>query len=149
MFWKKKRKDPVHPRHRIEHISMPVLIRKVIYDSMLVPAEEIADYLSLPRISEEVADMEEQASEKRIEKISALIPFIDSHADIASRIAVAAYVLEQEEPIEVNEVESMHGLFRLVSLSSTMSCISTLVDMGLLDSKVISKEEVGGYNGIF
>jgi hypothetical protein len=128
---------------------MPVLIRKVIYDTMLTPPEDIADYLSLPRISEEVAEMEEQASEKRIEKISALIPFIDSHADIASRIAVAAYVIEQDEKVEVEEVESMHNLFRLVSLSSSLSCISTLVDMGLLDSKVISKEEVGGYNGIF
>jgi hypothetical protein len=110
---------------------------------MLEPAEGIADALGLPPISDEVSEMEERASQERLESFSSLIPFIDSHSDIASRIAMASYVLDDEgnkAEVSEDEVERLSGLFKLVALSSSMSCVSTLFSLGLIESKVVSKD---------
>jgi hypothetical protein len=109
---------------------------------MLTPPEGIAIAMGLPPISYELSDMDERASEERLSKFSALIPFIDSHADIAARIATSAYVLEDsEEEIDQEELDSMTRLFRLVSLASSVSCVSTLINLGLVESKVVVHEQ--------
>jgi hypothetical protein len=129
---------------RAAALPLPVLIRQVVYDSMLEPAEEIANALGLPPISEEVAEMEERASQDRLEEFSNLLPFIDSHSDIISKIAAAAYILsdeiDTEEKLNNIDLEDLTKLFRLVSLSASVSCLSTLFNLGLLQ-----KEEV--HNG--
>lgn len=135
--WKRKRKLKT-----VTQVSLPILIRQVIYDSMLTPTEGIAIAMGLPPISDEVSEMEERASEERLYKFSALLPFIDSHADITAKIATAAYVLEDDnmDEVEAEELEGMTRLFRLVSLASSVSCVSTLISLGLIESKVVSHE---------
>jgi len=141
MFWHRKRKARVvFEDNRPTHIPLPVLIRQVIYDSMLMPAEEIAESMGLPPVSDEVAEMEERASQDRLERFSHLIPFIDSHADIASKIAASAYMLDSddfgdEERIGIEDIENLTKLFRLVSLSSTISCVSTLFNLKLIEER--------------
>jgi len=137
----RRKKKVVRERTAIKHIPLPVLIRQVIYDSMLMPAEEIAVAMGLPPISDEVAEMEEAASEERLEKFSFLIPFIDSHADIASKIATSAYMIEEDdmegvEKYGIEDLENLGKMFRLVALSSSISCISTLFNMGLIESRM-------------
>jgi hypothetical protein len=136
--WKRKKKLKT-----VTQVSLPILIRQVIYDSMLTPTEGIAMAMGLPPISNEVVEMEERASEERLLKFSALLPFIDSHADIAAKIATAAYVLEDDnmDEVEAEELEGMTRLFRLVSLASSVSCVSTLISLGLIESKVVSHEQ--------
>ena len=67
-------------RRELKHIPLPILIRQVIYDTMLEPAEGIADALGLPPISDEVADMESQASQKRLERFANLLPLGENYA---------------------------------------------------------------------
>ena len=134
MIWPFKKKKPKLIMHQV---SVPVLIRQVIYDTMLTPPEDIANYMGLPPISEEVSEMEEQASQDRISKFGILLPFIDSHADIVGRIASSAYVLEdKDEPIGEQDVEQLTALFRTVALSAALSTVSTLLTMGLIELKV-------------
>lgn len=133
-FFKRKRR-----RHRdLDMMSVSSLIRNAIYDSMLMPPEKIAVSLGLPPISEEVSEMEERASDERIHRIHALLPFINSHSEIAAKITASAYLLEGETLSDVTseEVEQMTDLFKLVALSAMTSCISTLVDLELLECKV-------------
>ena len=144
MFWNKKRKVR---RVEIKHLPLPVLIRQVIYDTMLMPAEEIANIMGLPPISDDVAEMEERESQKRLEKFSILIPFIDSHADIAAKIAASAYMIEDEEEdygelekLGIEDLEQLTKLFRLVALSSSISCVSTLFSLGLITSWAVDDE---------
>ena len=137
MFWKRKRRSRVE----LTHVPIPVLIRQAIYDSMLMPSEAIAEAMGLPPISDEVAEMEEAASQQRLERFSKLLPFIDSHADIAARIAASAYMIEDDEtegddPLGLEDLEGIVSLFRLVSLASTVSCVSALVNLGLVEMKV-------------
>ena len=133
-LFKRKKK-----RITVEQVSLPVLIRQVIYDSMLMPAEEIAFKMGLPPISDEVSEMEERDSQARLSRMSALLPLIDAHADIAARIASAAYMIDDEDMDDLPEdsVEKLTELFRLVSLASSVSCVSTLFSLGLIDSKVV------------
>lgn len=138
MFFK-KRKKRIEQLKKVQSITLPVLIRQILYDTMLMPAEEIAYEMGLPPISEEVAEMEEIASQERLEHFSRLIPFIDSHADIAARIATAAYMIDDEDEeklLDKSDVESLTRLFRLISLSSSVSCVSTLFNLGLIESGV-------------
>jgi hypothetical protein len=144
MFWKKKSKAK---RVQIKQLPLPVLIRQVIYDTMLMPAEEIAYAMGLPPISDDVAEMEERESQKRLERFATLLPFIDSHADIAAKIAASAYMIEDEEEdynelgkLGIEDVEQLTKLFRLVALSSSVSCVSTLFNLGLIRSLAVDDE---------
>lgn len=144
MFWKKKSQAK---RIDIKHLPLPVLIRQVIYDTMLMPAEEIANIMGLPPISDDVAEMEERESQKRLERFAKLIPFIDSHADIAARIAASAYMIEDDEEdygelekLGIEDLEQLTRLFRLVALSSSISCVSTLFNLGLIKSVAVDDE---------
>ena len=144
MFWNKK---PKAKRIEIKHLPLPVLIRQVIYDTMLMPAEKIAYAMGLPPISDDVAEMEEHESQKRLERFATLLPFIDSHADITAKIAASAYMIEDEEEdhnelgkLGVEDVEQLTRLFRLVALSSSVSCVSTLLNLGLIKSLAVDDE---------
>ena len=144
MFWNKKR---TVKRIELIDVPLPVLIRQVIYDTMLMPAEDIANSMGLPPISDDVAEMEERESQKRLEKFSTLIPFIDSHADIAAKIAASAYMIEDEEEgygelekLGIEDIAQLTKLFRLVALSSSISCVSTLFNLGLIKSLAVDDE---------
>lgn len=144
MFWKKKSKVK---RIEVKHLPLPVLIRQVIYDTMLMPAEEIANLMGLPPVSDDVAEMEERESQKRLERFATLLPFIDSHADIAAKIAASAYMIEDDEEdygelekLGVEDIEQLTRLFRLVALSSSVSCVSTLFNLGLIKSLAVDDE---------
>jgi hypothetical protein len=147
VFWNKK-KERSRKRVEIKHLPLPVLIRQVIYDTMLMPAEEIAYAMGLPPISDDVAEMEERESQKRLESFSTLIPFIDSHAEIAAKITAAAYMIEDEEEdygelgkLGIEDIEQLTKLFRLVALASSVSCVSTLFNLGLIKSLAVNDEQ--------
>ena len=139
----KRRKKKNKSKIEIKHVPLPILMRQAIYDSMLEPAEGIADALGLPPISEEVSEMEEIASQQRLERFAKLIPFIDHHSDLASRIVAAAYLLDDDDEDHLAALqlgqdmeEKLIDLFKIVAISSSISCISTLFNLGLLESKV-------------
>jgi hypothetical protein len=137
-IFRKKRKI----RTKVIEVRMPILMRQVIYDSVFESSEKIAETLGLPPISEEVRDMESRASEERLLKFQPLIPFIESHADISARVAASAYQLEMLEespedgPLIAEDLEHIIGMFKIVALSSSVSCISTLISLGLIDSEM-------------
>lgn len=131
-LFKRKRK-----KVEVTQVPLSALIRQVIYDTMLMPPEEIAVKIGLPPVSDEVSEMEERASQARLERMSMLLPFIDAHADIAAKISAAAYVEENEDSVPKEEMESMLELFRLVSLASAVSCVSTLFSLGLIKSDIV------------
>jgi hypothetical protein len=95
--------------------------------------------MGLPPISDEVAQMEEEASQMRLQSFSPLLPFIDTHADIVAKIATSAYTLEELNTVsfaEQKDFDELTKLFRLVALSSSLSCVSTLFSLGLIESRV-------------
>lgn len=145
MIFKRKKKKV---RVQMKHIPLPILIRQAIYDTMLEPAEGIAVALNLPPISDEVSEMEEQASQARLERFAGLLPLIDSHSDIAARISSAAYFLDDEDGESVKDfniseenLDKLTALFKIVALSSTISCVSTLFNLDLIELKAGADHE--------
>lgn len=141
-FFKRKKKKDL-----MVQVPLPVLIRQVIYDTMLMPAEDIADAMGLPPISDEVSEMEERASQSRLSRMSSLLPFIDTHAELCAKIATAAYLLEDDDfeasggVLSEKDAQQIHNLFQLVSLSAAVSCVSTLFSLGLIESKLLGDKE--------
>jgi len=139
-----KRKKP--RKMNIVNVSLPVLIRQAIYDSVFDDqAEEIAEMMGLSPISKEVSEMEERDSSERIRKFSALIPLINSHADMSARISASAYIIQAKEEgmnslIDADNFEDLADLFKTISLSASVSCIATLINLDLLDCNVKEEE---------
>jgi len=136
----RRKKKPV--TIEVKSIPLPILIRQALYDTLLEPTEGIAEVLNLPPISLEVAEMEERASQARLERFAHLLPFIDSHSDIAARITAAAYMLDDKDDelealnLDLATAGKLSSLFKIVALSASISCISTLFNLELLESKV-------------
>jgi hypothetical protein len=133
-FLRRKKKKVVS----VTQVPLTVLMREIVYDTMLTPTEGIANLMGLPAISDEVAHMEEDASQTRLSNIASLLPFIDAHADIAAKIATSAYLLDEEnnEDMAQEHLDQLNTLFRMIALASSVSCVSTLVNIGLVESMV-------------
>lgn len=134
MIFRRSKKKAV----TVTQVPLSVLMRQIVYDAMLTPTEDIAEMMGLPAISDEVADMEQEAHETRLSSIAGLLPFIDAHADILAKIALSAYTLDNEIPeeIPVDGLSVLEDLFRMVALASSVSCVSTLKNIGLIESRV-------------
>jgi len=142
----KRRKEKYDIIDHVVNVSMPILIRQVIYDSIFDSPDEIARMMGLAPTSNEVSEMEVRASEERIAQFSALLPFIDAHSDIAAQVACSAYSIEAglvDNPVPGSDeaLEELTRLFKLVSMSASVSCISTLMNLGLLETNVVSNDD--------
>lgn len=141
-FRKKKKEE-----HVTEYMTVPLstLLRNILYDSMINNPESLALQLGLPPISEDVSEMEAEASEARLVKISALLPLIEAHAQLSSEITMVAYAkaMPFEEGEEDEQVETLTHFFKLIALASSVSCLSTLVDLGLIETSVLELEVNG------
>ena len=132
-FWRRNKR-----KITVTQVPLSVLMRQIVYDAMLTPTEEIAEMMGLPPISDEVAQMEEEAHQDRLSSIAALLPFIDAHADILAQVATSAYLLDadKDEEVPLEGLDHLNQLFRMVALASSVSCVSTLSNIGLIESKV-------------
>lgn len=134
-------------KHEIIQVPYQSLVRQAIYDSIFEEnAEKIAEMLGLSPVSEDVSELEERDSQERLGRFSALMPFIDAHSDIAAKIAASAYVIQADQEgksefINDTNIDDLYDLFKLVSMSSAVSCISTLMNLGLLETEVVSDVE--------
>lgn len=126
-FFRRKREESVY----VHQVPLTAFIRQMVYDSLLDPPEQIAAHLGLPPISEELSEKEQDASEERLSQIEALIPLLDAHSDVASRMCGAAYNIRHGDgEMTKEELDSFINLFKVVSFASTLSAVSTLVEIG-------------------
>lgn len=142
----KKTKEEVYLEPDAQFLALPVstLLRNALYDSMLQDPEAISQKLGLPPISEEVSEMEEEASTARLDKIAVLLPLIEAHADLSSRIAVAGYSSVVPIDLESEETQEMiSSFFKIISFSAVTSCIASLVDLGLVEVPVVELDLYG------
>jgi hypothetical protein len=147
MKWFKKKHPEKHSKEvktEILTLQVSTLIRNLLYDSLLENPESISHRLGLPPISEEVSEMEQEASTARIKRIEVLLPFITAHADMYSEISFAKYcsVMSLDDMSESAQ-ETVSSLFKLISFASATSCLSTLVDLGLVEVPVLELDIYG------
>lgn len=111
-------------------------IRGLILDSQIQHAHELSEILGCSVISEEVQEREEEESDKRIEKISYLVPLLFAQVHLLSEGAIEYQ--KENLPDELGEISDdiwreSRKMMEQVSLAALMGSVSQLVDMGLLE----------------
>lgn len=130
MKWFKKNS----PNISISEINSRV--RGFLYDSQMDNAYDISLILGCAPISSEVAEKEEEESEKRMDNISYLMPLLYAQAQ-----ALAQGSIEYQRTSVPESLSSLpdelwwesRKLLEQISSAAMMGAIAQLVDMGLLE----------------
>lgn len=144
MAWKSWRKKRKPKPLTVAEIS--ARLRGFLLDAQLPQAHEMALHLGCSPISDELAFMEEEESDKRLEKISSLTPLLYalSHALAEASVEVNKGKLPSGEELPEEIWVHSRRLLEQVSLSVLIGAISQLVDMGFLE--VNKKFRKGSYD---
>jgi hypothetical protein len=110
-------------------------LREFILDSQIQNAHELSVILGCGKISNELAEKEEEESEKRVERISHLIPLLFAHAH-----ALAEGSIEYQKSNLPEELKSLSDdmwiesrkLMEQIAMSALVGSVSQLVDLGLV-----------------
>jgi hypothetical protein len=116
--------------------DMSTRTRGFILDSQIQNAHEISIMLGCSSISNEVAEMEEQQSEKRVEKLSYLVPLLYAYAKTLAD-GTTAYQKENL-PEELQDISSevwvqSRKMMEEFAFSVLIGAFSQIIDMDLLD----------------
>jgi hypothetical protein len=129
MFLKKKKKN-------VTLSDINNRIRGFILDSQIQNAHELSVILGCSIISDEVQEREEEESDKRIEKISYLVPLLYAHVHLLAEGAVEYQKSTLPEELKGLPDEiwmESRKMMEQVALSAIVGSVSQLIDMGLLD----------------
>ena len=124
------------PKKDITLADVTNRIRGLILDSQIQNAHELSLILGCAALSEEVQEREEEESDKRIAKISYLIPLLFAQAHLLAEGATEFQKENLPEGIENVPDEiwiESRKMMEQVSLSALMGSVSQLIDMGLLE----------------
>jgi len=129
MFFKKKKKT-------LTLRDINNRIRGFILDSQIQNAHELSVILGCSNISSEVQEREEEESDKRIEKISYLVPLLYAHVHLLAEGAVEYQksTLPEEFKDFPDEIwMESRRMMEQVAISTLVGSVSQLIDMGLID----------------
>lgn len=132
MAFKKKKDLP--PSISLAEISNRV--RGLILDSQIQHAHELSEILGCAVLSDEVQEREEEESDKRIAKISYLVPLLFTQVHLLAEGAIEfqkGNVPDELEDIPEDIWRESRKMMEQVSLSALLGSVSQLVDMGLLE----------------
>jgi hypothetical protein len=134
-FFNRKKKKII----TVQTVSASSLMRKLIYDGGCRYPEDIAELVGLNRVSDDVAEMEIEASDLRLDRLIPIMPIIESHAVMSAQISAMSYIhttMSLDEELPDQEVfESLVNLFRAVSLSASISCLSSMLDLDVISER--------------
>ena len=111
-------------------------LRGFILDTQIQSGHELSVILGCSAISDEVAEREEEESDKRLEKIEYLIPLLYAYSQSLSEGAVEMQRLNLPEELQELPPELWSDsklMMKQLTLSVLMGSIAQLVDMGLLE----------------
>jgi len=110
-------------------------LREFILDSQIENGHEITLLLGCPVISDDVAEREEEESDKRVSEVVHLLPLLYAYSHTLSEGAVKlqrAGLADKEHDIPDEAWETTRQLMERIALATMMGSLSQIVDMGLL-----------------
>lgn len=111
-------------------------VRGFVLDSQINNGHEISTILGCGNISDEVAEKEEEESDKRLERISHLMPILYSYSQSLSQGAVEyqrANLPEELMGLPDEMWWDSRKLLEQIATAALLGSVSQLVDMGLLE----------------
>jgi hypothetical protein len=110
-------------------------LREFILDSQIQNAHELSVILGCGKISDELAEKEEEESEKRVERISHLIPLLFAHAHALAEGSIEyqkANLPEELKGLSSDMWIESRKLMEQIAMSALVGSVSQLVDLGLV-----------------
>jgi hypothetical protein len=109
-------------------------LRGFLLDSQIQNPHELSVLLGCTPLSDEVAEKEEQESDKRMERVAYLIPMLYAQAH---SLAEASTEYERNSPDTPSEIPAEvwaynKKMLQEISMAALLGSVSQLVDMGLL-----------------
>jgi hypothetical protein len=129
----KKKKSKKEKTWTINDISAK--LREFILDSQIQNGHEHSVILGCGKISDELAEREEEESDKRVDKISHLIPLLFAHAHALAEGSIEFQRANLPEELKGLSDEMWHEsrkLMEQIAMSALVGSVSQLVDLGLL-----------------
>lgn len=110
-------------------------LRGFVLDSQLPDAHEISEILGATIISDEVAEKEEEESDKRLKNVAYLVPLIYSFSKtlIEGAVTLQRETFDEADKIPETIWEANQRSIEALSLANAVAITSQLVDMGLLE----------------
>lgn len=118
-------------------IPFSTLTRWYLYDLSIPDPNDIAVELGLNPVSDEGHDMEEQDSEKRLEELEPLLPYLDILSELNAKIITNMQLseLKKHRDIDIeleNDAEVMQDLYYAVGFSALVSAFSSALELGII-----------------
>jgi hypothetical protein len=128
-MWFKKNKTPM------SILDISSRMRGFIYDSQMAEAHAMSVLLGCAALSDDVSDMEDEASQERVQRVGFLLPLMYAHAhslaEAATEYQRTTMAGAKEIPDEVWQFS--RRMVEQVAFSTVIGSVSQLVDMGLLE----------------
>lgn len=129
----------IRRRKKKNHLSIAEVtarLRGFILDSQVQNGHELSVILGCSAISDEIAEKEEEESDKRTEKISYLVPMLYAHAHALAEGATEYQ--RSQAPKELKDLPDdvwwdSKNMMTKLAVSALLGSVSQLVDMGLLE----------------
>jgi hypothetical protein len=137
----KKKKEPNIPEdimaliEQIEEDPTPIMdnfSRELLFDAKFENPLKVAALLGLPPISEELAVKEQEESDKRIKKVSWLIPLFQSVSNLVASGIIVESIAANEDDFPDEFYETLQHRLESVCMAALLSTVSTLVDVELV-----------------
>lgn len=121
-------------------LSMGTLFRWYCYDTGLENPNTMSKKMGLTPISDEVAEMEEEASVDRLSEVEPLLVFLNAIAEINSRVISenqAELLSEKMDSLSEHDLEHlkehMAQLAHMISLTALVAGFSSAMSTGLIE----------------
>jgi hypothetical protein len=137
-WWNKKREEDDSFDNESDgptpvYVPMSMIVRSVIYDAGFSDPEAVVASLGLQSVSDEVAEMEQDASERRLDAIEPLAPLLGVISAMLAKATVAYSISEMtEDEVSPEMQENLTNQFQRLALGSAICAVSTLIEIGLV-----------------
>ena len=140
-MWPFKKKKPIHVEFETVNAEIPLgtLMRWFLYDTDLSEdPNSIAKILGMTPVSEEGDEHEMQESEKRLDEVAYLLPYIDMMSEMTADVITGIQLdeLQKHDPSNdkerEREREMMRMMYKMIAFSSLLGGLSSGVQLGLI-----------------
>ena len=129
-------------------VPMSFLLRWYCYDLSVPNVAEITKELGLTPISDDAEEMERLESEKRLERVMPIMPFIEAMAHINAVVVSEAQMASLKEKLGLPEddmdkiLEPARQIFMHVSLAALIAGFSAAMEIGIVKDAGARAEEI-------
>jgi hypothetical protein len=131
----KRREDDEYKVIKSE-IPFSTLTRWYLYDLSLEDPNELAVALGLNPVSDEGDEKETEDSALRLERLDALLPYLDIISELNAKIITTTQLLELGKKGDIDDLEDdvaiMKDLYHVVGFSALVSAFSSGMELGIL-----------------